>query len=98
LQDQLLKYFPEHVKGLILLGDIYTNHVKNLDMAEKTYRRILEIDPSHVQGHHNLCVVMVEKKDLRSAHECLQQVHRLAPNEAYIKKHLAIVESRLELE
>lgn len=96
LQDELLKYFPDHIKGLILLGDIYTNHVKDLDKAEQTYKRILEIDPGHVQGYHNLCVVMVEKKDLESAHDCLLQVHKLAPNEAYIKKHLAIVESRLK--
>merc|ERR1719510_2355720 len=74
--DNLLKYFPDHIKGLILLGDIYTNHVKDLGRAEKAYRKILEIDPKHVQGYHNLCVVMVEKKDLQLAHECLMQVHK----------------------
>jgi len=94
--DSLLKYFPEHIKGLVLLGDIYTNHVKDLEKAEKAYRRILEIDPKHVQGYHNLCVVMVNKKDLKSAYDCLMEVHKLAPHEAYIKKHLAIVESRLQ--
>ena len=93
--DNLLKYFPDHIKGLILLGDIYTNHVKDLGRAEKAYRKILEIDPKHVQGYHNLCVVMVEKKDLQLAHECLIQVHKLAPHEAYIKKHLAIVEKKI---
>jgi tetratricopeptide (TPR) repeat protein len=93
--DSLLKHFPEHIKGLILLGDIYTNHVKDLDKAEKAYKRILEIDPTHVQGHHNLCVVMVEKKDLEAAHQCLLQVHKMAPSESYIKRHLQIVEQRL---
>ena len=52
--DSLLKYFPEHIKGLVLLGDIYTNHVKDLEKAEKAYRRILEIDPKHVQGYHQV--------------------------------------------
>ena len=94
--DSLLKYFPDHIKGLVLLGDIYTNHVKDLGKAEKAYRKILEIDPKHVQGFHNLCVVMVNKKDLNSAYNCLMEVHKLAPHEAYIKKHLAIVESRLQ--
>ena len=94
--NSLLFHFPDHIKGLILLGDIYTNHVKDLNQAEKAYRRILEIDPGHIQGYHNLCVVMVEKKDLESARECLMEVHKLAPGEAYIKKHLAIVESRLQ--
>merc|ERR1712001_633020 len=64
----LMEFYPDHIKGLVLLGDIYTNHVKDLDKAEKAYRRILEIDPKHVQGFHNLCVVMVNKKDLNSAY------------------------------
>ena len=39
---------------------------------------------------------MVNKKDLKNAYDCLMEVHKLAPHEAYIKKHLAIVESRLQ--
>ena len=91
----LLHYYPDHVKGLILIGDIYTNHVKDLSKAEETYLKILEIDPSHVQGRHNLCVVMVEKKELQKAYDCLLEVHQIAPEELYIKKHLSIVEKKL---
>ena len=93
---QLMDHYPEHIKGLILIGDIYTNYVKDLDKAEQAYRRILEIDATHVQGHHNLCVVMVEKGHLKAAHSCLLKVHAMAPDQAYILKHLSIVESRLE--
>ena len=93
--ESLLFYYPGHVKGLILLGDIYTNHVKDLDKAEETYSKILAVDPNHVQGRHNLCVVMVEKGELVKARECLLTVHKMAPDEAYIKRHLQIVESRL---
>jgi len=96
LQD-LLAHFPEHVKGLILLGDIYTNRVKDLKAAESCYRRIVEIDPSHVQGKHNLCVVMVEQGRLTEAHRCLKEAQVLAPNEAYIAKHLQIVETRIRM-
>lgn len=32
--NQLVKYHPNHVKGLILLGDIYINNIKDLDAAE----------------------------------------------------------------
>lgn len=32
--NQLVKYHPDHVKGLILLGDIYINNIKDLDAAE----------------------------------------------------------------
>lgn len=36
---QLLEHHPEHVKGLILIGDIYTNNKKDLDKAEACYIR-----------------------------------------------------------
>lgn len=32
--NQLVKYHPDHVKGFILLGDIYINNIKDLDAAE----------------------------------------------------------------
>lgn len=32
---QLVRSHPDHVKGLILLGDIYINHIKDLSAAEK---------------------------------------------------------------
>ena len=31
----LVYHHPDHVKGLILLGDIYINHLKDLNAAEK---------------------------------------------------------------
>ena len=50
--QSLLGHFPDHVKGLILLGDINTNHVRDYASAERCYRRIIEIDPGHVQGRN----------------------------------------------
>lgn len=32
--NQLVKYHPDHVKGFILLGDIYINNLKDIDAAE----------------------------------------------------------------
>ena len=93
--QELLLHHSDHIKGLILLGDIYTNHVRDLYKAEECYRKIVEIDPTHVQGHHNLCVVMVEQGNLRSALECLKEVLALAPHEDYILRHIKIVETRL---
>jgi hypothetical protein len=54
------------------------------------------VDPYNVQGLHNLCVVMVERGDLLGARTCLADAHRLAPHEDYVKKHLEIVESKIE--
>ncbi|XP_034653174.1 protein O-mannosyl-transferase Tmtc3 [Drosophila subobscura] len=94
--NQLIRHHASHVKGLILLGDIYINHMKDLDAAEKCYRSILHYDPQNTQGLHNLCVVFVERKRLAKAAACLQHAQRLAPAEDYIGRHLQIVHSRLQ--
>jgi len=36
--NQLIKYHPDHVKGLILLGDIYINNLKDITAAENVSR------------------------------------------------------------
>lgn len=41
--NQLVKYHPDHTKGLILLGDIYINHVKDLDAAENVIIIIMKL-------------------------------------------------------
>lgn len=92
---QLLKHHVNHVKGLILLGDIYVNHIRDFDAAEECYRNIVRIDPANVQGRHNLCVVYVERGSLEKAEKCLVEVATLAPNEDYVQKHLQIVRKRL---
>ncbi|KAH8271524.1 hypothetical protein KR018_003180 [Drosophila ironensis] len=94
--NQLIRHHPSHVKGLILLGDIYINHMKDLDAAETSYRSILHYDPHNTQGLHNLCVVFVERKRLAKAAACLQYAQLLAPGEDYIGRHLQIVHARLQ--
>ncbi|XP_073813905.1 transmembrane O-mannosyltransferase targeting cadherins 3 [Musca autumnalis] len=94
--NQLIRHHPDHIKGLILLGDIYINHMKDLDAAETCYRSILKLDPHNIQGLHNLCVVFVERKHMLKAQQCLRYAHQLAPGEEYILRHLQIVEQRLQ--
>lgn len=55
------------------------------------------MDPSNVQGLHNLCVVYVERGELIRAENCLSKAHTMAPHEDYILKHLKIVRSRITL-
>uniref|UniRef100_A0A336KWY0 dolichyl-phosphate-mannose--protein mannosyltransferase n=1 Tax=Culicoides sonorensis TaxID=179676 RepID=A0A336KWY0_CULSO len=93
--NQLVKHHPDHTKGLILLGDIYINNIKDLDAAENCYKRILQLDPVNIQGLHNLCVVYVERGKLAQAQACLSHAHQLAPTEDYILKHLQIVQTRI---
>lgn len=94
--NQLIRHHPDHIKGLILLGDIYINHMKDLDAAEACYRSILKYEPHNIQGLHNLCVVYVERKHLAKAQLCLRYAYHLAKTEEYILRHLQIVEQRLQ--
>ncbi|CAH1799956.1 unnamed protein product [Owenia fusiformis] len=94
--EQLLQHYPEHTKGLILMGDININHKKDIAAAEKNFARVVEINPKDVQGNHNLCVVYVEQGDLLRAEQCLKNTLKLAPGEGYIKNHLDIVQTRIK--
>ncbi|XP_037088175.1 LOW QUALITY PROTEIN: protein O-mannosyl-transferase Tmtc3-like [Pollicipes pollicipes] len=91
---RLVQHHPDHVKAFILLGDIYVNNIKDLDEAERCFERILQLEPEHVQGLHNLCVVYVERAELARAETCLLRAARLAPHEEYIQRHLKIVRAR----
>ncbi|XP_039988957.1 protein O-mannosyl-transferase TMTC3 [Xiphias gladius] len=93
--DELLRHHPEHIKGLILKGDILMNHKKDTRGAKACFERILRMDPTNVQGKHNLCVVYFEERDLPRAERCLEETLALAPNEEYVRRHLSIVRSKM---
>ncbi|XP_072002628.1 protein O-mannosyl-transferase TMTC3 isoform X3 [Engystomops pustulosus] len=93
--EELLRYYPDHIKGLILKGDILMNQKKDTKGAKKCFEKILEMDPNNVQGKHNLCVVYFEERDLLKAERCLVETLALAPQEEYIQRHLSIVRSKI---
>lgn len=93
--DELLRHHPEHIKGLILKGDILMNHKKDTPGAKACFERILRMDPGNVQGKHNLCVVYFEERDLPRAERCLEETLALAPNEEYVRRHLSIVRGKM---
>lgn len=93
--DELLRHHPEHIKGLILKGDILMNHKKDPQGAKACFQRILRLDPGNVQGKHNLCVVYFEERDLPRAERCLEETLALAPNEEYVRRHLSIVRGKM---
>uniref|UniRef100_A0A8B9GSK2 Protein O-mannosyl-transferase TMTC3 n=1 Tax=Astyanax mexicanus TaxID=7994 RepID=A0A8B9GSK2_ASTMX len=93
--DELLWHHPEHVKGLILKGDILMNHRKDTQGARACFQRILRTDPNNVQAKHNLCVVYFEERDLPQAEHCLEETLAMAPHEEYIRRHLAIVRGKM---
>lgn len=93
--DELLRHHPEHIKGLILKGDILMNHKKDTQGAKACFERILGMDPTNVQGKHNLCVVYFEERNLPRAERCLEETLAMAPNEEYVRRHLSIVRSKM---
>lgn len=93
--DELLRFHPEHIKGLILKGDILMNHKKDTNGAKACFERILYMDPANVQGKHNLCVVYFEQRDLPRAERCLEETLAMAPNEEYVRRHLSIVRNKM---
>ncbi|OPL33001.1 hypothetical protein AM593_03845, partial [Mytilus galloprovincialis] len=88
--NTLLQNYPDHTKGMMLLGDINVNVQKDLISADKHFKRVVELEPDNIQANHNLCVVMVERGDLFGAEKCLTKVYNMAPNENFTK--LAFVE------
>ncbi|XP_061495608.1 protein O-mannosyl-transferase TMTC3 isoform X2 [Rhineura floridana] len=95
--EELLRYYPDHTKGLILKGDILMNQKKDIQGAKECFEKILKMDPNNVQGKHNLCVVYFEERDLIKAEKCLVETLALAPHEEYIQRHLSIVRSKIAL-
>ncbi|KAH9508650.1 Protein O-mannosyl-transferase tmtc3 [Bulinus truncatus] len=93
--NQLLQHYPDHDKGLILMGDINVNTLKDLDAAEKNFNSILSRNPKNSQAMHNLCVVYVERGDLLRAEKCLLNTQELDPNAKYIQDHLKIVRNKI---
>ncbi|XP_075945746.1 protein O-mannosyl-transferase TMTC3 isoform X2 [Anarhichas minor] len=93
--DELLRHHPEHIKGLILKGDILMNHKKDTRGAKACFERIVRMDPTNVQGKHNLCVVYFEERDLPRAAHCLEETLAMAPHEEYVRRHLSIVRSKM---
>lgn len=93
--EELLRYYPDHIKGLILKGDILMNQKKDIQGAKACFEKILRMDPTNVQGKHNLCVVYFEERDLLKAEKCLVETLALAPHEEYIQRHLSIVRSKI---
>ncbi|XP_022244376.1 transmembrane and TPR repeat-containing protein CG4050-like [Limulus polyphemus] len=93
---RLLQNQPDHVKGLILIADIYAGHFGDLEAAEECYKKILQSDPANIQGLHNLCVVYYRRQQLVEAEACFQQAHVQSPNTEYIRQHLEITRRQLQ--
>nr|BAL56257.1 hypothetical conserved protein [uncultured Acetothermia bacterium]BAL57528.1 hypothetical conserved protein [uncultured Acetothermia bacterium]BAL59002.1 hypothetical protein HGMM_OP3C157 [Candidatus Acetothermum autotrophicum] len=74
---EALQYGVEKAKIYFRLGNIYFDAGK-LEHAEYAYRRAIDIDPTHVNAHHNLSVVLRKQGKLSDAIRMKRQAERLA--------------------
>ena len=91
----MFQHHPYHIKGLILMGDIYMNHDRDLSAAKACFLKITEVQPDHVEARSNLCVIYMEQGELTRAESCLSEVSQLAPNAANVQQSLNFVRRRL---
>lgn len=74
---EALQYGVEKAKIYFRLGNIYFDAGK-LDHAEYAYRRAIDMDPTHVNAHHNLSVVLRKQGKLSEAIRLRRHAERLA--------------------
>lgn len=74
---EALQYGVEKAKIYFRLGNIYFDAGK-LDHAEYAYRRAIDIDPTHVNAHHNLSVVLRKQGKISEAIRMKRRAERLA--------------------
>lgn len=74
---EALQHGVEKAKLYFRLGNIYFDAGK-LDHAEYAYRRVIDIDPTHANAHHNLSVVVRQQGKLSEAIRLRRQAERLA--------------------
>ncbi len=74
---EALQYGVEKAKVYFRLGNIYFDAGK-LEHAEYAYRRAIDLDPTHVNAHHNLSVVLRKQGKLSDAIRMKRHAERLA--------------------
>lgn len=91
MQRSYILYIQTTIETIICIDNSINVNI----IVFQCYRRILQLDPTNIQGLHNLCVVMVERGKLGLAAQCLEHAAALAPHQDYVQRHLSIVRTRI---
>lgn len=59
--DEYLKLEPNDAEAWNVKGNVYYDHLKDYDEAEKCYRKALEINPNHIYALYNLGRVYMQR-------------------------------------
>lgn len=85
---------PHHSPSMVALATIDLDGANRLEAAELA-RTAIEADPDNSEAHHLLGRVLLENGDLHNSLNELETAKRLAPDNATVRAHLAIVYTRL---
>ncbi|CAL8071634.1 unnamed protein product [Calicophoron daubneyi] len=95
--EHLIKAYPDHVKSLLLLGDIALTENRDLKLAKQLFLKAIILAPDSIQAKHNYCVVLAEEGNLEASETCLMEAMQMAPNDTYLQDHLDVVRKRLAM-
>jgi len=89
-----LKISPRHAPCLVALATIDLEKANHAEAGRLT-RDAIETDPRNAEAHHLLGRVYLESGDLRASLTELETAKRLAPDNAGVRAHLAMVYTKL---
>jgi predicted Zn-dependent protease len=85
---------PHHSPAMVALATIDLERA-NRDEAGQLARNAVDADPGNPEAHHLLGRVMLETGDLHDSLNELETAKRLAPDNAGVRAHLAMVYTKL---
>ena len=80
---------PNDYAAFTNLGKLYKD-TNNLELSEKSYRKMIEIDPKKAQGYRGLGAIMILKGDYNLGYDNLKKSLILDPDNPTAQKNLAI--------
>ncbi|MFO0676417.1 MAG: tetratricopeptide repeat protein [Polyangiaceae bacterium] len=86
----------EQVRVYLELGDLYSEHLDNLDRAELSYREVLKRLPGDVTAIERLVGVFRRKGDAKRAIETQQELVQHAPNPEVKRARLVLLATLFE--
>ncbi|HZV04842.1 MAG TPA: tetratricopeptide repeat protein [Gemmataceae bacterium] len=87
--DRWLQLYPDHPQALCLEGVYYLDYGHARSAAEKSYRRVLEMDPEHEEARLGLAVALLDDRNYEEAARHLEYLHQCQPDNLSIQVGLA---------
>jgi Flp pilus assembly protein TadD len=87
--DRWLQLYPDHPQALCLEGVYYLDYGHARSAAERSYRRVLELDPEHEEARLGLAVALLDDHNYEDAAQHLEYLRQCQPDNLSIQVGLA---------